>query len=77
MGGGANLYSLEAISDALIGAGSIAASSRDEQQIIRGYLVPLQNVLHAGCVASHRADILFGEADRLTIARDHQHVVVA
>jgi CheY-like chemotaxis protein len=51
MGGGANLYSLEAISDALIGAGSIAASSRDEQQIIRGYLVPLQNVLHAGCVA--------------------------
>ncbi len=51
MGGGANLYSLEAISDALIGAGSIAASSRDEQQIIRGYLVPLQSVLHAGCVA--------------------------
>src|SRR5438309_11973603 len=51
MGGGANLYSLEAISDALIGAGSIAASSRDEQQIIRGYLQPLRNVLQAGCVA--------------------------
>src|SRR4051812_1296322 len=51
MGGGANLYSLEAISDALIGAGSIAAASRDEQQIIRGYLAPLRNVLHAGCVA--------------------------
>lgn len=51
MGGGANLYSLEAISDALIGAGSIAASSRDEQQIIRGYLVPLQSVLHTECVA--------------------------
>lgn len=51
MGGGANLYSLEAISDALIGAGAIAASSRDEQQIIRGYLAPLQSVLQAGCVA--------------------------
>src|SRR5437879_1864383 len=51
MGGGANLYSIEAISDALIGAGSIAASSQDEQQIIRGYLIPLQTVLHAGCVA--------------------------
>src|SRR5437016_13350038 len=51
MGGGANLYSLEAISDALIGAGSIAAGSRDEQQIIRGYLVPLGKVLQAGCVA--------------------------
>src|SRR5436305_1817950 len=51
MGGGANLYSLEAISDALIGAGAVAASSRDEQQIIRGYLAPLQTVLQAGCVA--------------------------
>src|SRR3954447_20240799 len=51
MGGGANLYSLEAISDALIGAGSIAAASRDEQQIIRGYLQPLRNVLQAACVA--------------------------
>lgn len=51
MGGGANLYSIEAISDALIAAGSVAARSHDEQQIIRGYLVPLQAVLHAGCVA--------------------------
>ena len=63
MGGGANLYSLEAISDALMGAGSVAAGSRDEQQIIRGYLAPLRNVLHAGCVAffpsvgSHLASI--------------------
>ncbi|MCU1284946.1 MAG: multi-sensor hybrid histidine kinase [Acidobacteriales bacterium] len=50
MGGGANLYSIEAISDALIGAGSVAANSHDEQQIIRGYLTPLQNVLQADCV---------------------------
>jgi CheY-like chemotaxis protein len=51
MGGGANLYSLEAISEALMGAGSIAAASSDEQQIIRGYLAPLAKVLHASCVA--------------------------
>src|SRR5437879_1439895 len=56
MGGGANLYSIEAISDALIGAGSIAANSRDEQQIIRGYLVPLQNVLQAECVVFYPSD---------------------
>ncbi|MCU1310613.1 MAG: multi-sensor hybrid histidine kinase [Candidatus Angelobacter sp.] len=56
MGGGANLYSIEAISDALIGAGSIAASSQDEQQIIRGYLQPLQNVLQAECVVFYASE---------------------
>src|SRR5437867_3996664 len=56
MGGGANLYSIEAISDALIGAGSIAANSQDEQQIIRGYIVPLQTVLQAECVVFYASE---------------------
>src|SRR3954467_4678488 len=56
MGGGANLYSIEAISDALIGAGSVAANSHDENQIIRGYLVPLQNVLQADCVVFYGSE---------------------
>jgi len=50
------LYSIEAISDALISAGSIAANSQDEQQIIRGYLVPLKNILQAECVAFYSSE---------------------
>src|SRR5882757_1314351 len=56
MGGGANLYSIEAISDALIGAGSVAANSQDEQQIIRGYLVPLQTVLQVESVVFYASE---------------------
>src|SRR5206468_13046336 len=49
MGLDGNYYSIEAISDALSAAGSIAASSHDEAEIVRGHLIPLSEILQMNC----------------------------
>lgn len=45
MGLDLNYYSIEAVSDALAAAGSVAANSQDEAEIIRGHLAPLIEIL--------------------------------
>ena len=56
MGAEQNFYSIESISDALLEAGSLAAQSRDETEIIHGHLKPMAEILQMNCAVFYAGE---------------------